>query len=573
MKIYGLVFLIATGAVHLLTSAEINNDSGFCHISVGDGNGKCKQEGKYKVGSLSECCDNGAAAGYSTNTSGFKAIKDFFLKRKETTCQSCADSFDKNKKWCFTYRNHVDGFCVHIPYSSTLETSNEFDCSLWWNATGYTESPKWKWSNSYSRWVTPCNKLVRNKLVACFLTFIDVSGGRCGNFLPKYTESPDKCCSQPNVTGYAWIEPNNRAMAGCNACPVHGGWSQWSAWSPCSTTCGHSVRRRLRECNNPKPKFGGSKCSENSEETEKCDVILNCPESENTITTALTGRINDNWSQWSLFSPCSVTCGSGIMERKRTCPNAYANCKGASHEVTRCNAPLECLNVGVNWIWTEWSHCHQTCGAGVRLRSKLCLIVGQAVGSQCSTEANVEMDNCDLPSCNSTILDRNPQLRVQEPAASVTPWVIPIVILSILLSSLVFVFVYKRKAIISKRKKKLTKLGHLRRPLDKRLPSLPPCDPSDGYVPMTVINQSFPAGVTTKCECGGTKCGCGRHIDKDGYEIPKDVEISPKTFENIYDSDATVDHVYEQLTFYQDLADCLSAPTDVPENVEKINAG
>ncbi|XP_062855351.1 A disintegrin and metalloproteinase with thrombospondin motifs 13 [Trichomycterus rosablanca] len=51
---------------------------------------------------------------------------------------------------------------------------------------------------------------------------------------------------------------------------VHGSWSSWSAFSPCSRTCGGGITHRRRECNNPRPAFGGKDCEGESTEAELC---------------------------------------------------------------------------------------------------------------------------------------------------------------------------------------------------------------------------------------------------------------------------------------------------------------
>ncbi|CAJ0566869.1 unnamed protein product, partial [Mesorhabditis spiculigera] len=57
---------------------------------------------------------------------------------------------------------------------------------------------------------------------------------------------------------------------------VHGGWSPWSAWSPCEGVCGTGVRTRSRACDSPKPKRGRA-CSGDVIERLTCP-LKPCPE-------------------------------------------------------------------------------------------------------------------------------------------------------------------------------------------------------------------------------------------------------------------------------------------------------
>ena len=53
---------------------------------------------------------------------------------------------------------------------------------------------------------------------------------------------------------------------------IDGGWSSWSTQVPCSRTCGGGIERRIRTCDNPAPKNGGSKCVGLDFEDNRCNV-------------------------------------------------------------------------------------------------------------------------------------------------------------------------------------------------------------------------------------------------------------------------------------------------------------
>ncbi|XP_035826394.1 semaphorin-5A [Aplysia californica] len=60
-------------------------------------------------------------------------------------------------------------------------------------------------------------------------------------------------------------------------CTVHGNWTEWSAWSACSQTCGFATRMRSRQCGSPPPKFGGRQCQGQATEEEYCRDNPECP--------------------------------------------------------------------------------------------------------------------------------------------------------------------------------------------------------------------------------------------------------------------------------------------------------
>ena len=61
---------------------------------------------------------------------------------------------------------------------------------------------------------------------------------------------------------------------------AHGGWSKWSNFSECSSTCGsHSAKYRQRNCDNPEPFNGGQNCTGPDVEIKNCSNYqeITCP--------------------------------------------------------------------------------------------------------------------------------------------------------------------------------------------------------------------------------------------------------------------------------------------------------
>ena len=57
---------------------------------------------------------------------------------------------------------------------------------------------------------------------------------------------------------------------------VHGGWSTWGEFGPCSASCNGGLRRRFRTCTNPTPSPNGRPCARESEDTQTCNR-KDCP--------------------------------------------------------------------------------------------------------------------------------------------------------------------------------------------------------------------------------------------------------------------------------------------------------
>ncbi|XP_021053028.1 hemicentin-1 [Mus pahari] len=170
---------------------------------------------------------------------------------------------------------------------------------------------------------------------------------------------------------------------------VHGGFSLWSAWRPCSVTCGKGIQKRSRLCNNPPPANGGRPCQGADSEARHCHNKL-CP-------------VDGHWSEWSFWEDCSRSCGHGNQTRTRTCSNPPAqhggrSCEGHAVETIMCNI-RPCPVHGVWNAWQPWSACSKSCGKGSQTRTRLCNNPPPSFGGAYCSGAETQMQVCNERHC------------------------------------------------------------------------------------------------------------------------------------------------------------------------------
>ncbi|XP_075994726.1 A disintegrin and metalloproteinase with thrombospondin motifs 12-like [Genypterus blacodes] len=97
---------------------------------------------------------------------------------------------------------------------------------------------------------------------------------------------------------------------------VNGGWGQWGTWSHCSRTCGTGVQSAERECNNPKPEFGGKYCTGERKRYRTCNT-KSCQRDRPTFREMLcsefdTVSYHNELYQWipvaNHLNPCELHC-------------------------------------------------------------------------------------------------------------------------------------------------------------------------------------------------------------------------------------------------------------------------
>ncbi|XP_065928295.1 properdin isoform X2 [Magallana gigas] len=226
----------------------------------------------------------------------------------------------------------------------------------------------------------------------CYLTHCPVDGyftgwskwSTCSQTCGTGLMTRSRACAPP-LYGGAPCSQNNQETQRCylTHCPVDGYFTGWSKWSTCSQTCGTGLMTRSRAC--APPLYGGAPCSQNNQETQRC-YLTHCP-----VDGYLTG-----WSKWST---CSQTCGTGLMTRSRACaPPLYggAPCSQNNQETQRCYL-THCPVDGYLRDWSNWSTCSQTCGTGLMTRSRAC--VPPLYGGAPCTQNNQETQRCYLTHC------------------------------------------------------------------------------------------------------------------------------------------------------------------------------
>ncbi|KAJ7360303.1 hypothetical protein OS493_016933 [Desmophyllum pertusum] len=89
-------------------------------------------------------------------------------------------------------------------------------------------------------------------------------------------------------------------------------------------------------------------------------------------------RVDGGYSQWTVFSECTKSCGTGTRFRKRTCDNPEPNFGGLNCSVSgedsqtfKCNM-IPCPVDGGYGPWSSFGECSVTCGNGVQKRERSC---------------------------------------------------------------------------------------------------------------------------------------------------------------------------------------------------------
>ncbi|KAL4216796.1 hypothetical protein ACF0H5_024517 [Mactra antiquata] len=208
----------------------------------------------------------------------------------------------------------------------------------------------------------------------------------------------------------------------CKAVPS-GVCNDWYPWMPCSVTCGHGHQTRLRECRQDNKMVTDTVvkyCLPGlCHGTNNCVDAPSCadPGLKNTIcafhSTALAAcpnacglcPIDGQWSDWSQWSSCSISCGkTGHMTRNRSCDNPApknngTDCVGVKTEQKPCDSLKACPVDGGWGSWSGFTSCSVSCGDGLRFKTRACNNPKPSNGGSNCPGQPVFSSPCNLKDC------------------------------------------------------------------------------------------------------------------------------------------------------------------------------
>ncbi|XP_064364124.1 SCO-spondin-like [Dromaius novaehollandiae] len=217
------------------------------------------------------------------------------------------------------------------------------------------------------------------------------------------------------------------------ACPVHGAWAAWGAWSQCDAECRGGVRSRARSCADPPPKNGGQPCPGEAVQTQPCNlqpcgdardcgpemVFVQAGDCERGLASPCARACGDLSAAPSCRSPCEegCRCPPGLFLQEGGCVNAsQCHCyagqqrrlpgevfpRGGCSQCVCLDGVVTCEDaacpVDCGWsAWSAWTACDRSCGAGMQQRFRSPSNPAAAHGgAPCDGDAQ-EVRQCHVP--------------------------------------------------------------------------------------------------------------------------------------------------------------------------------
>ena len=262
-------------------------------------------------------------------------------------CSTCAQ-----RKTCEDYLDEQDGLVVTCDDSVTVASCT---CATDYYLDGDTCTHKDNCTRQTCTWTEWAN------WSSCSVT--------CGTGAGVQTRvrTGNDACTEEN------IQTQNCTGSGDSCC---GTCQPWAEWGTCNVTCGIGTQSRNRSC-------GPDQACSDAVQNRSCDSDVTCPD----CTSC------QDWTEWSA---CSATCGTGTRTRTQSCGDANCSDNTQSENCNTDNCPIVC-DTDCN-TWGSWSSCSTTCGGGTSTRTRSCS--GSAQNAcQASENKNCGMDTCPPDTC------------------------------------------------------------------------------------------------------------------------------------------------------------------------------
>uniref|UniRef100_A0A803TLW5 ADAM metallopeptidase with thrombospondin type 1 motif 20 n=1 Tax=Anolis carolinensis TaxID=28377 RepID=A0A803TLW5_ANOCA len=285
--------------------------------------------------------------------------------------RSCGQGVKTREAFCMNNfgRRLADRECHEFPKLVT-ENCNEFLCPHW-ITSDWSECP------------VTCGKGARHRQVRCQLNDDQLEDVFCNpNSIPELVSSCElKECA-------TW---------------------QVGPWGECSVTCGHGYQVRAVKCVDG---LYGTILDDDIEcsaatppsDSQECEMS-SCPDPIKLWPTSPPIIQTDKVTQWRYgsWTPCSASCGRGNRARYVSCRDGLGRVAEESfcahsprpEELSSCFSPC-----GV-WQAGSWSPCTVTCGNGIVTREFVCVNHHQQIDENyCDPEGHpAKEQECNMPPC------------------------------------------------------------------------------------------------------------------------------------------------------------------------------
>ncbi|OPL20880.1 hypothetical protein AM593_10356, partial [Mytilus galloprovincialis] len=207
------------------------------------------------------------------------------------------------------------------------------------------------------------------------------------------------------ASNYTCVCPSRFNGTFCEIAPVNGGWTDWSEWLPCSTSCGGGDQNRYRYCSNPFPGLGGHICVGKSIEKKVCNTMT-CPKCPNKPSAY---GVHMSCNTTGDTTTCSAACRPGLaFVPGRTTLKQY-KC-GQSTNYIWNGQPPSCSKLhGPSTIITHSAMTYTNFPCHKVEDAKTEILKNAKSGLQCvinkTCEINVEINGCNSKRKRSTGVD------------------------------------------------------------------------------------------------------------------------------------------------------------------------